>query len=86
MMLCAHCKSKDKASVRDVEKIALTLYDEGVVSVKELDKYIKKESRKHEMEYKIRKLFGIGERALAPKEKAFLAKWSTEWCLPFEMI
>jgi DnaD/phage-associated family protein len=38
------------------------------------------------MEYKIRKLFGIGERALAPKEKAFLAKWSTEWCLPFEMI
>jgi DnaD/phage-associated family protein len=86
MMLCTHCKSKEKASVRYVEKVALTLYDEGVVSVKELDKYIKKESQKHEMEHKIRKLFGIGERALAPKEKAFLAKWSTEWCLPFEMI
>ena len=86
MMLCTHCKSRDKASVRYVEKIALTLYDEGVVSVKELDKYIKKESQKHEMEYKIRKLFGIGERALAPKEKAFLTKWSTEWSLPFDMI
>ena len=86
MMLCTHCKSKEKASVRYVEKVALTLYDEGVVSVKELDKYIKKESQKHEMEYKIRKLFGIGERALAPKEKAFIAKWTAEWNLPFEII
>lgn len=86
MMLCTYCRSKEKASVRYVEKVATTLYDEGVVSVKELDKYIKKESQKHEMEYKIRKLFGIGERALAPKEKAFITKWTAEWNLPFDII
>ena len=86
MMLCTHCKSREKASVRYVEKIATALYDEGVISVAALDKYIKKESQKQEMEFKIRKLFGIGERALAPKEKAFIAKWTVEWSLPFEII
>jgi DnaD/phage-associated family protein len=88
LMLCQHCagKGKDKSSLRYIEKMGIELHDRGITSVKELDIYLKDEAKKHETEYKIRKLFGIGERALAPKEKAFLAKWSTEWCLPFEMI
>ena len=88
LMLCQHCisKGKDKASLRYIEKMGIELHDKGITSVKELDIYLKDETKKHEMEYKIRKLFGIGERALVLKEKAFLAKWVTEWRLPFEII
>ena len=86
MMLCMHCKARDKASVRYVEKLALSLYDSGVVSVPELDKYIKKESKKNEAETKIRKLFGLGERTLVPKEREYINKWIIEWALPFELI
>lgn len=86
MMLCTYCKGRDKASVRYVEKIALSLYDSGIVSVPELDKYIKKERKKNDAESNIRKLFGIGERALTQKEAAFIEKWITEWDMPFEVI
>ena len=86
MMLCTYCKAKDKASVRYVEKMALSLWDSGVVSVPELDKYIKKESKKNEAETKIRKLFGLGERTLVPKEREYINKWTIEWGLPFELI
>ncbi len=86
MMLCTYCKARDKASVRYVEKVAITLYDSGVVSVPELDKYMKRESKKNDAESKIRKLFGLGERTLTPKERDYIGKWVVEWELPFELI
>lgn len=86
LMLCTHCKSKDKASLKYVQKLGIELHDKGIDSVKSLDIYIKNESKKHEMEYKIRKLFGMGDRALVPKENMLLDKWITEWNLPFEII
>lgn len=86
MMLCTYCKGRDKASVRYVEKVAVSLYDDGIVSVPELDKYIKREKKKHETESKIKKLFGLGERALTQKESAFVDKWTKEWELPFSLI
>ena len=86
MMLCTYCKEKNKPSVRYVEKTAISLYDSGVDDVKSLDIYIREEERKKDSEYKIRKLFGIGERALTPKEKGILDKWIKEWDIPFELI
>lgn len=86
MMLCQHCKSKDKASLRYVEKLGVELYGKGITSVKELDIYIKNETKKQDTEYKIRKLFGIGERALAPKEREFLTRWLEEWKFSYEII
>lgn len=86
MMLCTYCKGREKASVRYVEKVAISLYDDGVVSVPELDKYIKREKKKHEIESKIKKLFGLGERTLTQKESAFIEKWTKEWNLPFSLI
>ena len=86
MMLCQHCKSKDKTSLRYVEKLGVELYGRGITSVKELDIYIKNETKKQETEYKIRKLFGIGERALAPKEREFLVRWLEEWKFSYEII
>ena len=86
MMLCTYCKSIEKPSIRYVEKTAISLYDAGVDTVKSLDIYIRDEERKKDGEYKIRKLFGIGERALTPKEKSILDKWIKEWDIPFELI
>lgn len=86
MMLCTYCKSRDKTSIRYVEKMAVSLYDNGVDSVASLDAYIKNEQKKLDAEYKIRVLFGIGERSLTTKEKTFLDKWIKLWDMPFEII
>ncbi|MGN1095084.1 MAG: DnaD domain protein [Eubacteriales bacterium] len=86
MMLFTYCKNRDRASIRYIEKTAISLYDDGVVSVGALDAYIKRENEKYDAEMKIRKLFGIGERALSTKQKEFLDKWIISWGYPFELI
>lgn len=84
--LCKHCHDIGKPSLRYMEKVGISLYDEGVTTVGALDTYIDKEERKNDMEYRVRRLFGLGERALTPAEREHLARWTIEWNLPYELI
>lgn len=84
--LCKHCHDIGKPALRYIEKVGISLYDSGVVTVGALDAYIERERRKQDMEYRIRSLFGLGERALTPKEREYLEKWTIEWNLSFELI
>ncbi len=84
--LCKFCHDIGKPSLRYMEKVGIDLYDRGIVTVPALAAYIVNEEKKSDMEYKIRRLFGIGERALTPKEKEYLAMWTVDWNLPYELI
>lgn len=84
--LCKYCYDIGKPALRYIEKVAISLYDSGAVTVGALDAYIEKEERKSDMEYRIRRLFGLGERALTPKEREYLSVWTIDWGLSFEMI
>lgn len=84
--LCKYCHDIGKPSLRYLEKVAISLYDGGAVTVGALEVYIEKEERKSDMEFKLRMLFGIGERALTPKEKEYLSAWVIDWSLPYEVI
>lgn len=84
--LCKHCHDIGKSALRYVEKVGIGLYDSGVTTVGALEAYIEKEERKNDMEYRVRTLFGIGERALTPAEKNHLATWTIDWNLPYEVI
>lgn len=70
--LCKHCYDIGKPALRYIEKVGISLYDSGAVTAGALDAYIEKEERKSDMEYDPR-LFGLGERALTPKEREYLA-------------
>ena len=84
--LCKHCHDIGRSSIRYVEKVGIGLYDSGVITVGALEAYIEKEERKNDMEYRVRELFGFGERALTPSEQKYLAAWTLDWNLPFEVI
>ncbi|MBQ8497233.1 MAG: DnaD domain protein [Clostridia bacterium] len=84
--LCKYCHDIGKASLRYLEKVAISLYDGGSVTVGALEAYIEKEERKNDMEFQIRMLFGIGERALTPKEKEYLSAWVIDWNFSYEII
>ncbi len=84
--LCKYCHDISKPSLRYMEKVGISLYDSGAVTVGALEAYIEKEERKNDMEYRIRSLFGIGERALTPSEKNYISAWTVDWNLPFEVI
>ncbi|MBQ3490207.1 MAG: DnaD domain protein [Clostridia bacterium] len=84
--LCKYCHDIGKPSLRYLKKTAISLYDGGMVTVGALDAFIEKEERKNDMEYRIRLLYGMGERALTPKEREYISLWVIDWNLPYEVI
>lgn len=75
LLLMAHCVKIGKKSVRYLEKLAFSLYDDGVTSLSELEECLKKREALNEMEGKIRTLFGISGRALTTKERRLIDAW-----------
>lgn len=86
LLLLTHCRSMEKKSLRYVEKMALTLHDEGVHSACDL------EERLHHIEImakahgRVRALFGITSRALTTKEKGMIERWICTMRFSEEML
>jgi len=85
-LLCAFAISHGKRSVRYVEKMAIGLYDEGITKYGELELHLKKLNKAEEMLPKIRKMFGLGDRALTAKEKKAIDRWCGEFEFEFDLI
>ena len=84
--LCKYCHDIGKPSLRYLKKTAISLYDGGTVTVGALEAFIEKEERKSDMEYRIRLLYGIGERTLTPTEKQCISRWVVDWDFSYEVI
>lgn len=78
LLLVSHCKEIGKKSLSYIEKTAISLYDDGINTVERLEAHFKREDEKRSLEYAVRKLFGIGDRALTAKEKEIFAVWVKE--------
>ena len=75
LLLLTHCRNMEKKSLRYVEKMAISLHDEGIHNAADL------EQRLHNIEImakesgKVRAMYGITSRALTTKEKTMIEKW-----------
>lgn len=78
-LLVAFLSRYGRKPMRYVEKVAFSLYDRGVLTVEALTDYIEKKTRAERREGKLRRLFGIGERALTKKEDECFLRWSEEY-------
>lgn len=86
LLLASYCKRTGHDSVRYFEKTALSLFDRGVDTVGKLEKYFMDENRRGELEGIVRRLYGMGSRALTSTEKEYLRVWSSEWDTSEELI
>lgn len=75
LMLLQHCVESDKASWAYIRKTSKILYDEGVDTYERLESHLAARRNKHSYEYKIRKLFGIGQREFTKRERTYFEKW-----------
>lgn len=76
LSLTSYCCEKGKKNVRYIEKTALSLVEEGIDDFSKLEKYIAEAEKKNRKEYKLRKLFGFGDRTLTSAEKKHFALYS----------
>jgi len=75
LLLLTHCVEIEKSSWAYIRKTAANLYDEGIFSYSKLEEHFAARRNKRSLEYKIRKLLGIGEREFTKSEKGYIEKW-----------
>lgn len=78
LLLLTHCRSMEKKSLRYVEKMALSLHDEGVHGARELEERLQNIEMMASSTGRVRAIFGITARALTAKEKAMIERWVCE--------
>lgn len=85
LLLLAHCVEVEKSNWAYIRKTVANLYDEGVSSYSALEKHFAARHNKRSLEYKIRRLLGIGDREFIKAEKSHIEKW-IEQKLPLELL
>lgn len=84
--LYSYCKANGKTSPRYIEKVALSMHDEGINTTEALGEYIKRREKYNDIIGEIRTLIGAGARQLTPKEKKTFDCWVSEWHFDIAVI
>lgn len=85
-LLFSYCAKSGKLSVKYIERVCYSLFERGIDQKDQLIEYIRAEEQKEGVLYKIKKLFGIGKRALITKEKNTFDRWLDTYGMSYEMI
>lgn len=84
--LYSYCKAGGKTSPRYIEKVAIGMHDDGIITTEALSEYIERRERVDEVMSKIRTLIGAGSRSLTSKEKKMTECWISEWKFDIAVI
>lgn len=80
LLLLAHCAERDKKNVTYALRMASGLVERGILNPAQLEAEFAREAALHSAEGMLRRLFGLGERALTKKETEILTRWTSERC------
>lgn len=85
LLLLAYCRRQEKCNMRYVEKLAVSLYDTGVITPEALTERIRQLEAAETAEGLVKRLFGFS-RSLTAKEKGFVADWTGAFAFGDAMI
>jgi DnaD/phage-associated family protein len=90
LLLLAYCQGDEsgrgKKPMRYVEKVAFTLFDEGIRTAEALTAYIDEKTRFRDEERELRRILGMGERPLTTKEETLFPRWLSEYGFSLSVI
>lgn len=78
LVAAAYCRDKGKKSLRYLEKTIAGWVDDGIDTYEKAEAHLHLLAERQSDENRIRRLFGLGERALTAKEKTCLTRWCEE--------
>lgn len=85
MLLLYHCVQIGKTNWAYVKKLAAELYDRGITTYQALSDHFKDRENANSLEYKVRRLFGMGDAEFTPKQREIFEKW-VDGKVSFELI
>lgn len=80
------CCANEKKSLQYIFKKAVGLYEDGIDTYDKLETYLARRAAINSDIGKLRKLMGMGDRALTAKEKKLFDCWFGDWQFPFETV
>jgi DnaD/phage-associated family protein len=84
--LLAYVRRLEKKGVKYAEKIAISLYDDGITTAAEVIERIALIERSKEDVYRIKQIFGFGARALTKTEQTLFDKWTMTYSYSVDVI
>lgn len=84
--LITYCAKHGKKSLKWVEKMAYSLFDEDITDTAALAERLTHMEAAADLESEVRRLFGIGSRSLTAKEKKIIGNWAGEYRYGMEIV
>ncbi len=88
-MICGvieDCCKNEKKSMQYIFKKAVGLYEDGIDTYEKFEAYMSRRAAINSDIGKLRKLCGMGDRALTSKESKTFDTWFGDWAMSFDMV
>ena len=86
LVAAAYCRNRGKKKMSYLEKMVAGWLEEGIDTYEKAEVHIRRLTRQEGDEGRIRRLFGLPERALTAREKACINRWCGEYMTPDALI
>ena len=80
------CCADGKNSMQYIFKKTVGLYDDGIDTYDKFEAYLKRLAAINSDIGRLRRLCGMGDRSLTPKEQKTFDQWFGEWAMPFDLV
>lgn len=86
LMAAAYCRGQGKTSLRYLEKVVSGWVDDGIDTFEKAELHLKKLTERQSFEARIRRMFGLPDRALTSRERECMTRWDEAYHSPDELI
>lgn len=86
LVAAAYCRDRGKKKMSYLEKMVAGWLEDGIDTYEKAEVHIRRLTRQEDDEGRIRRLFGLPERALTAREKACINRWCGEYMTPDALI
>ena len=86
LVAAAYCRDRGKKKMSYLEKMVAGWLEEGIDTYEKAEVHIRRLTRQEDDKGRIRRLFGLPERALTAREKACINRWCGEYMTPDALI
>lgn len=85
LMLMEYCKSVGKLNVRYIEKMAVSWYENGILTHEAADEEITRLKKLSGYQAKVKEIFGLQNRNLSSQQEQYISDWSRK-CISLDLV
>ncbi len=86
MLLFSHCAKIGKTSAKTIESLAILWHKNSITKAEDAERFIEDFNKKSSAQHSVKKIFGISDRKLTPKEQGYIKRWTLDFDFSEDLI